>query len=717
LSYAAWQWNAEVNEKNYWIFQGNPNIFDFDTALTENLIEDWTVTAHKDKIKTGDKVIIWITGERAGCYALAEVISDPREKSKSPTDHLWKNQETNKLKAGIKITHNLIKNPIFQKEIASVQNLSSLKIGNQGTNFKSNKEEFETVLELAKKKSDKKYWLYSPGENGSKWEEFYDQGIMAIGWDELGDLNNLGNRENITEAIKTKYNPQNELSDIALANLEFRDVIKVGDVIIVNKGQREYLGYGIVTSDYFFDSNKTTFQKCRKVEWKKKGTWNETNPPIVGKTLTDITKYPDYVQKLIKLIGIQEIVMENTIKHSLNTIFYGPPGTGKTYHTVLRAAEIIENRIIDSYDQALAIYKAKLHDQIEFITFHQNYSYEDFVQGLRPDTDKDGQLSFEKRDGIFKIISDRALKNLNDSKKSSNQIYALNSFKNALENLKDQIIESETPLYINDTAYITAVEEDAFRYSADNWNSKDKDFNGFRMKFSDLEVFFEENITGRQQIKDLVNISGLAKQHATYFFKVFQKVKSMMQTDDNVSNFVEQKNYVLIIDEINRANISRVFGELITLIEPDKRSHGDFPIEARLPSGDLFIVPSNLYIIGTMNTADKSIALLDIALRRRFEFEAMYPQYEINGKEIFDAHILKKINNYVIETKGYDFQIGHAYFMGEHRDLLQRMNKRVIPLLMEYYMNDEKAVREILQLADLKIEENSWPIRITENND
>ena len=118
-----------------------------------------------------------------------------------------------------------------------------------------------------------------------------------------------------------------------------------------------------------------------------------------------------------------------------------------------------------------------------------------------------------------------------------------------------------------------------------------------------------------------------------------------------------------------------------------------------------------------MNTADKSIALLDIALRRRFEFESMYPKYEIKNQVIYDVEILEKINKQIIKSKGHDFQIGHAYFMGENRDLVQRMNKRVIPLLLEYYMNDEKEVKGILNSAGLIIEENSWPLKISGKND
>lgn len=113
-----------------------------------------------------------------------------------------------------------------------------------------------------------------------------------------------------------------------------------------------------------------------------------------------------------------------------------------------------------------------------------------------------------------------------------------------------------------------------------------------------------------------------------------------------------------------------------------------------------------------MNTADKSIALLDIALRRRFEFEAMYPLYEINGEEVPDSEVLRKLNALIIDRKGYDFQIGHSYFMDDSLDLIHKMNRKVIPLLLEYFMNDEKEVKEILLLVGLKIEPNSWPIRV-----
>ena len=185
-----------------------------------------------------------------------------------------------------------------------------------------------------------------------------------------------------------------------------------------------------------------------------------------------------------------------------------------------------------------------------------------------------------------------------------------------------------------------------------------------------------------------------------------------------------KKNYVIIIDEINRANISRVFGELITLIEPDKRSHGEIPLATKLPSGDTFMVPSNLYIIGTMNTADKSIALLDIALRRRFVFEAMYPKYTVDGLTIHDEAILRSLNDSIIADKGHDFHIGHSFFMTSREDaydLEKRMNRRVIPLLLEYFMNDGKAVSQIVNKALVNtkyvLDDKLWPLEIGERRE
>lgn len=703
LSFEAWKWNEKRKKVNYWIFQGNPKVFDFETALNENILTDWTVSAHKEKINVGDKVIVWITGNKSGCYALAEVTTEPHKKSVSPDDHLWKGEDKSEFKADIKIIHNLVANPILHEEITEIEELGELKVGNQGTNFSATEEEFKIFLTMAQNKNNKSYWLYAPGEKAHKWDEFYKLGIMGLGWDEIGDLAQYTNRDEIKKALVEAYGGSGSKKNDVSANDDFLNKLKVGDIVIAKKGRGELLGYGIVTSDYTYDKNRNEYQHVRKVDWKLKGIW-EIDFSLVPKALTDITKYSsdhhDYNTYYERLMGIMTNEVKQQINFSLNTILYGPPGTGKTYNTVLRAAEIVENRKIDSYDEALVIFKTYLHDQIEFITFHQNYSYEDFIQGLRPDIENDKELTFERKNGVFKVIADKALKNIRASEQPP---VVKKTFEEAFNEFVNPLVEGETEeieVKMKKVSYfITAVTNKSIEFRKTSGGTE------HTLSIATLRKMYEA--------ESVLDIQGLS----SYYTPLLDELIKIGKDSSGKKEIVERKNYVIVIDEINRANISRVFGELITLIEPDKRSHGKIPMEARLPSGDLFVVPSNLHIIGTMNTADKSIALLDIALRRRFEFESMYPKYEIDDQEIYDVEILKKINDQIIKSKGHDFQIGHSYFMGENKDLVQRMNKKVIPLLLEYYMNDEKEVTGILQSAGLIIEENSWPIRITGKND
>ena len=707
LSYEAWKWNDERKKVNYWIFQGNPKVFDFETALRDEILTDWTVIAHKDKIKTGDKVILWITGDQSGCYALAEVVAEPHEKTSSPDDHLWKGKDKSTLKADIKITHNFVNSPILKSQIDSLEELKDLKVGNQGTNFSATEDEFESLLGLVINKVREHYWLYAPGENARKWEEFYENRIMGLGWDEIGDLKQYSSRNDIKKALVNAYGGKGSKKNDVSANDDFLNKINIGDVIIAKKGRGELLGYGIVTSNYEYDDTRTEYQKIRRVDWKLKGNW-KVDFSLVLKTLTDITKYssdhPDYDTYYESLMGIMgqnnKIEKKEDMNFPLNTILYGPPGTGKTYNTILRAAQIIENRGIDSYDEALEIFKANLHNKIEFITFHQNYSYEDFIQGLRPDTENDNQLTFERKDGVFKEIADKALKNLLESEKPQllkrpfEEVF--NQFINPL--IEGEIEEIEVKMK-KVSYFITAISNKSIDFRKASGGS------AHTLSIGTLKKMY--------LAESVLEIQGLA----SYYLPLLAELLKLGKDSSGKKEQIKRQDYVIIIDEINRANISRVFGELITLIEPDKRSHGSIPLEARLPSGDPFIVPSNLFIIGTMNTADKSISLLDIALRRRFEFESMYPKYEITGQEIYDVEILKKINEQIIKSKGHDFQIGHAYFMGDNKDLVQRMNKKVIPLLLEYYMNDEKEVKGILNSAGLIVEENSWPLKISGKND
>jgi 5-methylcytosine-specific restriction endonuclease McrBC GTP-binding regulatory subunit McrB len=718
LSYEAWKWNDQRKKINYWIFQGNPKVFDFETALKENLLDDWTVSAHKDKIKVGDKVIIWITGSKSGCYALAEVTSEPHIKSQSPDDHLWKEEDKSELKASINITHNLVENPILKEDISSIDELSELKVGNQGTNFLSNQDEFETMLEIAKNKTKKKYWLFAPGENAGKWDEFYDLGIMGLGWDDLGDLNKLGSINDITKAIQDTFQTDSKSYNNALANFEFRDVVNEGDIIIAKKGRKEYLGYGIVTSPYYYDSNRDSYQKCRKVDWKKKGHWEESDHPIVLKTLTDITKYPDYVKRLVNLIGIEQDIMNQIIDYPINTILYGPPGTGKTYNSINKSVAIA-NPDFD-LNQARTEIKKEFDRLIKdgiivFTTFHQSMSYEDFIEGIKPIEPKvEGHpVIYKVIPGILKEICER-IKNIEkltsislpNANLVSNFDELYSAFIKRLKEIISELDENETHTFQSRRSRVKLIKienDDSILTTGETANStetitKDK-LERIYNKFSS-----PDEITNL--VKQLREV-GTDIGWTTNYFAVFKALKEFETSiKTNKTNDVKTKkkqDFVLIIDEINRGNVSQIFGELITLIEEDKRLGADEALEVTLPySKEKFGVPPNLYIIGTMNTADRSVEALDTALRRRFSFEEMPPKPILIANEgklkaasgfldnIELPLLLNTINKRIEKLLDKDHQIGHSYFMSVkyYTDLKSAFKNKIIPLLQEYFFGD-----------------------------
>jgi len=384
-----------------------------------------------------------------------------------------------------------------------------------------------------------------------------------------------------------------------------------------------------------------------------------------------------------------------------NIILYGPPGVGKTYNhkkliSLIESGEnqkdifdAIKNN--DSENDENLFETVKSENRFKFVTFHQSYSYEDFIEGFRPN--EDGTMKLE--DGIFKEMCRHAQKNLYDSLKAENDIGQEKKFEKLFDIFKDYIqdmIDEKQKFFINDTAYITVVEENAFRYQGDNWG------NSQRMKFSDIELLYSKKISERKEIKALDAISGLAKQHATYFSYFMKHLLDFESTQDiQIENIekVERKNYYLLIDEINRGNISKIFGELITLIEDDKRDE----IEVTLPySKELFKVPSNLYIIATMNSTDKSIALIDVALRRRFTFLKMEPDSSLVHRDFEERFIA--LNKFIEKEIGKDYLLGHSYFMGEDLDLDFVLEYKIKPLLEEYFYSDEDGLKKALEIIE-----------------
>ena len=434
------------------------------------------------------------------------------------------------------------------------------------------------------------YWIYSPGDNACMWDEFYNLGIMGIGWDDVTDLKEFTSKEEIKDYMKKVYDPSYSYKNNAHCLWQFANEIKIGDVIFVKKGMHKIIGKGVVTSEYIYDSARETYKHIRKVEWTNKGEWEHPGQAVM-KTLTCISPYPDYVQRLLSLFAedileetseqieikyppytkddfLNKVYMDedtyNTLTELLeakyNVILQGAPGVGKTF-----AAKRLAYSIMGQKDTS----------RVAMVQFHQSYSYEDFIQGYRPS--KDG---FELVNGAF--------------------------------------------------------------------------------------------------------------------YKFCKEAE-----EDN------ERPYFFIIDEINRGNLSKILGELMMLIEKDKRGE---KIKL-LYSNEWFTVPQNVRIIGMMNTADRSLALMDYALRRRFAFFDFAPAFSSEGFKNYlsekDSPKLEKLiaaveslNSTIStdESLGDGFRIGHSYFCTDDEItdewLKSVVEYEVIPLIKEYWFDEPTKGRD-----------------------
>ncbi|HED6680815.1 TPA: McrB family protein [Campylobacter jejuni] len=504
---------------------------------------------------------------------------------------------------------------------------------------------------------------------------------------------------------------------------------------VIENISKEFLKENLYSCDLFsFDQNINKLNKNEEFKLK-----NSNGHNMYSSALNYYKAFLiDYYEQDIFITERVQSEESNMKIIPLNQILYGSPGTGKTYHTIDKALEIIskEEKIqIPSEDDR--INRKKIFDeyvkngQIVFTTFHQSYGYEEFVEGIKPiiDNDENSQeVKYDVKDGIFKELCDKSLKNYILSMQNENEIDLDKLIFEFANYINQDFLNKGNEFPLENKVSIKKILlnfKDEYRSFSLGGSIKSPQSLTIDIIKRDYLNFKNKKILSFKDIKPKYDSQSDYYGNAIYYFMFYNKLKEFENIQNEKFKIKKEilKSYIIIIDEINRGNVSKIFGELITLIEPSKRIGEKEELKVTLPySGKEFGVPKNVYIIGTMNTADRSITSLDTALRRRFEFIEMMPdvsKLSIDCEGINLQELLKAINTRIEYLLDREKTIGHAFFISvENLESLKKVFKnRIIPLLQEYFYNDYALIDAVLNkngMLEISVENKDYLKNMTE---
>lgn len=588
---------------------------------------------------------------------------------------------------------------------------------------------------------DKRYWVIAPGHKAAQWNNFINNSIIALNAKETGNLSQYSNKEEIREVIKNNSNTESNPTHDSLAYYNFASVMKKGDYIYAREGLKTVLGYGIVESDYIYDDSKTYYNHIRKVKWLKIGRWEITDN-LAQKAFTDYTDNKKILEQLIKAVNsesneIPEINLESNNYWWLNAKpkvwSFKEIEVGGTEVFTSHTDQGTERRIYKHFNEA---------KEGDLVVGYEATPTKAIVALCKVSKEHDGEeIEFEKLMDIkpipyekFKEIDD--LKNIEFLKNQMGTLFKLtkDEFNTIMEIVDEQNeikhgnVESYTKqkfldeVFFDEEKYdeIVSILEYKKNIILQGAPGVGKTFVAKRLAYSIMKkkddskiemVQFHQNYSYEDFIQGYrPNAKGQFDLKNGIFYEFCLKAQ---RDPDN--------DYYFIIDEINRGNLSKIFGELMMLIECDKRGENfKISLTYRQEEDEKFYIPENLNLIGTMNTADRSLAMVDYALRRRFSFIDIEPAFSTDGfrkhlktNGITDDYIDKVIEgmealNEIIaddnKNLGKGYRIGHSYFCNkplEDEDVedwyYRIINFEIKPLIYEYWFDDEGTAEEQYQ--------------------